>query len=140
MGRVCRAWFTHLQADLQAILIDNVSKPITSERMIAFKAFAIHIPQLASAYTRILLPDFFDVGHGKLLTCNPLKKTVLVILVISLLREVKQLAETLYLITARVFCMQVLYCLAPAFFRMEMLNCFSATLINSLKASARSDS
>ena len=91
-------------------------------------------------YTRILLADFFNIGYSKILARNPLKQMVLVILVISLLSDAKQLAETLYLIMVGVFCMQVLYCLASAFFRIEMLNCFSSTFINSLNASARRDS
>lgn len=91
----------------------------------------------------ILTPSVGVMDEFHVFLCcarNPAKQTVLVILIISLLRDAKQLEETLYLITARVCYMQVLYCLAPAFLRIEMLNCFSATFINSLNASARRDS
>ena len=140
MRRVCSAWLAHLLAYLQTILVYDICKTVTAKTMTSLKVLAVHIPQFDSAYTRILLADFLNVGHSKILARNPLKQTVLVILIISLLRDAKQLAETLYLITARVCYMQVLYCLAPAFFRIEMLNCFSATFINSLNASARRDS
>lgn len=74
------------------------------------------MPPFFFPHLGILLADFLNVGHSKILARNPLKQTVLVILIISLLRDAKQLAETLNLITARVCYMQVLYCLAPAIF------------------------
>lgn len=63
---------------------------------------------------------------------NFLKDVTLIVFIISLLRYTKQSAKTFHLIMKRVHTVQVLHCLAPAFFRMGILNCFSATFISSL--------
>jgi hypothetical protein len=53
------------------------------------------------------------------------------VLVICLLRYTKQLAKEPNPVSDGILCVQVLYCLAPAFFLIEILNLDSATLISS---------
>lgn len=54
---------------------------------------------------------------------------IVIVLVIGLLAYANQSAKTLDMIASRVLCVQVIYCLAPAFFLIGILNFASATLI-----------
>ena len=131
MCRVCCAWFSHFMAHLESVLVNDIFKPVAPKRVVAIKVAAIHMPQFHSAYSGILAAYPVYVGYGKLLLGDLGKLNIFIVLVICLLRNAKQLAEALNLIAASISCMQVFYCSAPAFFRIDILNCFSATLISS---------
>ena len=59
---------------------------------------------------------------GKGLVGGLFNRQVLISLIICLLGSTSQFAQSLDFIDLRVTCVQVLYCLVPAFFLMLMLN------------------
>ena len=118
------------------MLIDDIHEPVAPERSIALEVSSVHMPELHSPYPRILGPNAFNVLQGKSFPGRAGQNLRFVVLVISLLRHAKQLAKELNLISFGVPCAQVVYCLAPAFFRIWMLNLASATLMSSSYASA----
>lgn len=69
-----------------------------------------------------------DILESELFTRSLCMRSVLIILIISLLAYANQSAKSLDTI-ARDTCVQVSYCLAPAFFLIGILNFASATLI-----------
>lgn len=136
MCRVSRAWLAHLQSHLHPRLNQEVCKCISSKYVFLItEVILVHLPYLRNAHSRIILADSQGIFNCKRSHCSSRKSALLIILVVGLLALAKQLAKTLYLILCRVFCVQVLYCLAPAFFRIWMLNLASATLIISSYAS-----
>ena len=117
------------QAHLEIVLIDDAAEAVAAYRTVEAEFFLIHVPQLHPAETGIVLTYVSDVLEGELLACGFGMSRVPVILVISLLAYTKQFAETLDAVASRDFCVQVSYCLAPAFFRIGTLNLASATSI-----------
>ena len=70
-----------------------------------------------------------DILESELFTRSLCMRSVLIILIISLLAYANQSAKSLDTIASRDTCVQVIYCLAPAFFLIGILNFASATLI-----------
>lgn len=70
-----------------------------------------------------------DILESELFTRSLCMRSVLIILIISLLAYANQSAKSLYTIASRDLRVQVIYCLAPAFFLIGILNFASATLI-----------
>ena len=87
------------------------------------------MPELGTTYPGVKFADVFDVLQRELLSSRFSEYRVLVILIIRLLAHAKQLAKELDTIASMILCVQVPYCLAPAFFRIGILNLASATLI-----------
>lgn len=116
MCRICRARLTDTHPYLETIGIHDILEPVAAQRGIVLESAFIHIQKLHASYTGILLTYLVYERNSELLLGNSLEYTVFVVLVIGLLRHTKQRAETLHLIMLRVCCMQVLYCLVPAFF------------------------
>ena len=136
MSRVSRAWFAHLQSHLHPRLNQEVCKCISSKYIfLVTEVILVHLPYLRNAHSWIIFADPQSIFNCKRSHRYSRKSALLIILVIGLLALAKQLAKTLHLILCRVFCVQVLYRLAPAFFLIEMLNLASATLIISSYAS-----
>ena len=116
MCRICRARLTDTHPYLETIGIHVILEPVAAQRGIVLESAFIHIQKLHASYTGILLTYLVYERNSELLLGNSLEYTVFVVLVIGLLRHTKQRAETLHLIMLRVCCIQVLYCLVPAFF------------------------
>ena len=70
-----------------------------------------------------------DILESELFTRSLCMRSVLIILIISLLAYANQSAKSLDTIASRDLCVQVSYCCAPAFFLIGILNFASATLI-----------
>lgn len=70
-----------------------------------------------------------DILESELFTRSLCMRSVLIILIISLLAYANQSAKSLDAIASRDLRVQVIYCLAPAFFLIGTLNFASATLI-----------
>lgn len=70
-----------------------------------------------------------DILESELFTRSLCMRSVLIILIISLLAYANQSAKSLDTIASRDLRVQVIYCLAPAFFLIGILNFASATLI-----------
>lgn len=70
-----------------------------------------------------------DILESELFTRSLCMRSVLIILIISLLAYANQSAKSLDTIASRDLCVQVSYCLAPAFFLIGILNLASATFI-----------
>ena len=70
-----------------------------------------------------------DILESELFTRSLCMRSVLIILIISLLAYANQSAKSLYTIASRDLRVQGIYCLAPAFFLIGILNFASATLI-----------
>lgn len=70
-----------------------------------------------------------DILESELFTRSLCMRSVLIILIISLLAYANQSAKSLDTIASRDLRVQVIYCLAPAFFLIGTLNFASATLI-----------
>ena len=90
------------------------------------------MPQLGSTYARVFLAGVLYERNSKFFLGGIAQNGILIILIIGLLSNAKQLAQTLDLIPGRVCAVQPFYCLAPAFFLVGMLNRSSATFIISL--------
>lgn len=70
-----------------------------------------------------------DILESELFTRSLCMRSVLIILIISLLAYANQSAKSPDMIASRDTCVQVIYCLSPAFFLIGILNLASATLI-----------
>lgn len=70
-----------------------------------------------------------DILESELFTRSLCMRSVLIILIISLLAYANQSAKSPDMIASRDLRVQVIYCLAPAFFLIGILNFASATLI-----------
>ena len=70
-----------------------------------------------------------DILECELLPGRLRQGGIVIVLVIGLLAYANQSAKTLDMIASRVLSVQVIYCLAPAFFLIGILNFASATLI-----------
>ena len=136
MRGVRRSWLPDLQTDLEIMLVDDIHEPVAPDGVIALEVASIHVPELDSTYSGVLCPDILDILQSKGFPGYTGQDLRFVVLVICLLRYAKQLAKMLNLISFGVPCVQVVYCLAPAFFLIWMLNLASATLISSSYASA----
>ena len=128
--------FPDSQTDLEIVLVDYSAEAISPYRIITAKLGLVHVPKFRSTYPRIKLADVFDVLQCELLPGGFREGRILVVLIICLLAYAKQLAKELDAITSTILRVQVPYCLAPAFFRIGILNLASATLIISSYASA----
>ena len=53
MSRVSGTWFSYLQTDLEAMLVDDSAEPVTPYRCIATELRLIHMPKLRTADTGI---------------------------------------------------------------------------------------
>lgn len=129
MRRVRRARLLDAQTYLEIVLVDDAAEAVPADRIVKAEVTLVHVPQLHPSDAGIFLPDVADVLEGKLLSGGLSMCRILVILIVSLLAYTKQPAKALDVISSRVFCVQVLYCLAPAFFLIGILNLASATLI-----------
>ena len=118
------------------MLVDDIHEPVAPDGVIALEVAPVHPPEFDPAYPGIFGSDSFDVLQGKGFPRHAGHDLGVVVLVICLLRHAKQLAKMLNLISFGVPCAQVVYCLAPAFFLIWMLNLASATLMSSSYASA----
>ena len=136
MTRVCGTGFPDLLSYLQPILINDRLEAVSPQRCIPIEFFGIHIPQFHSSDARIYFPYRMDKLHSKRFLGEVCKSGLFNILEIGLLGNAKQSTQRNYRIAPLVLCMQVCYCLAPAFFLILMLNCSSATFIISSYASA----
>jgi len=87
------------------------------------------MPELGTTYSGVKFADVSYVLQRELLSGRFGECCVLVILIIRLLAYAKQLAKKPDTIASMILCVQVSYCLAPAFFRIGILNLASATLI-----------
>ena len=87
------------------------------------------MPELGTSYPGVKFANVFDVLQRERLSSRFGECRILVILIIRLLAYAKQLAKEPDTITSMIPCVQVPYCLAPAFFRIGILNLASATLI-----------
>jgi hypothetical protein len=47
------------------MLVDNVGKPIASDRVVPLEVTPVHMPDLISAHPGILCPDFLDIFQSK---------------------------------------------------------------------------
>ena len=128
--------FPDSQTDLEIVLVDYSAEAIPPYRIVAAKLGLVHVPKLRATYPRIKFADVFDVLQCELLPGSFCEGRILVVLIIGLLAYAKQLAKELDAIASMILCVQVSYCLAPAFFRIGILNLASATLIISSYASA----
>lgn len=70
-----------------------------------------------------------DILECELLSGCLRQSGIVIVLVISLLAYANQSAKGLNEVSSTIPCVQVIYCLAPAFFLIGILNLASATLI-----------
>ena len=124
------------EARVRSPSVDDIGKPISPDRVIPLEVSPVHMPEFVTSDPWIFHPDILDVLQGKSLSGRTGQNLGFVVFVICLLRYAKQLAKMLNLISFGVLRVQVLYCLAPAFFLIGMLNLASATLMSSSYASA----
>ena len=129
MGRVRCARTAHFKTNFKAVLIYDTAESVTADRFVASERLFIHVPNLHSTDTRVFFTYFPNVLKSELLLCGLGKGRVFVILIISLLAYANQSAKALNTIASRILCVQVSYCLAPAFFLIGILNLASATFI-----------
>ena len=113
------------------MLIDDIGKAVSANRTVPVKSPPVHIPELHPAYPGILDTNRLDELQGERFLSRLSHHSRLIVLVICLLRYTKQLAKEPNPVSGGILCVQVLYCLAPAFFLIEILNLDSATLISS---------
>ena len=107
----------------------HIFKAVPADGSLFTELPLIHMPEFGTAYAAVSPADLMDKIYDELFLGDLSEYRLLITFEISLLRDTKQPAKTRYRIYLRVFCMQVLYCLVPAFFLMGMLNFASATLI-----------
>ncbi len=119
----------HPVPHLKPITVDDVFEPVPSDPLNIWEITLVHIPQLHAADSRIHSPYVMDIFKDERLLRGFSASGFPFVLMICLLAYAKQSAQRLDAVLPRVACMQVLYCLAPAFFRIWMSNFFSATLI-----------
>ena len=132
MCGIGRAGLTHPLPHLQPIFVHNALKTVATQGITSIEKAAVHVPQLGSTYTRVFLADVLYERNSKFFLGGIAQNGVLVILIIGLLSNAKQLAQTLDLIPGGVCAVQPFHCLAPAFFLIGMLKRSSATFIISL--------
>ena len=132
MSGVCGLRLAFFHPDLHSIIAEHVHEPVSSDAFFPGEVVAIHHPYFKASYTRILFSRFSSELQSERFSGNLYSCRVIAPLVISLLAYASQFAQPLNRIILRGLCVQVVYCLAPAFFLMLTLNCFSATLIISL--------
>src|SRR5574344_2825285 len=97
--------------------------------MITQELLTVHLPYLGDAHAWIQLVYILDILESELLSGCFRQSGVVIVLVISLLAYANQSAKSLDTIASRDLRVQVIYCLAPAFFLIGILNLASATLI-----------
>ena len=73
--------------------------------------------------------DILDILKSELLSGCFCQGRIVIVLIVSLLAYANQSAKTLDMVASRVLRVQVIYCLAPTFFLIGILNFASATLI-----------
>lgn len=129
MCRVCRTWLMYLQTDLEPMFIENAAESVSPSGRVAYEGVLVHIPEFRPSHTGIILANFSDILQCELLPGSLGMGCIRVVLIVSLLAYANQSAEALDAIASRVLCVQVSYCLAPAFFLIGSLNLASATLI-----------
>lgn len=129
MCRVCRARLSDAKSNLEVVLINDAAEAVAPDWFVEAEVITVHMPQLKSSDARVFLADVTDVLKGKLLAGGLGMCCVFIVLVVSLLTYTKQLAETPDTVASGVLCVQVPYCLAPAFFLIGILNFASATSI-----------
>ena len=113
------------------MLIDDIGKAVSANRTVPVKSLPVHIPKLQPTYPGIFDTNRLDELQDERFLGRLSHHSRLIVLVICLLRYTKQLAKKPNPVSDGILCVQVLYCLAPAFFLIEILNLDSATLINS---------
>ena len=121
----------YLQTYFQMMLIDDIGKAVSANRTVPVKSLPVHIPKLQPTYPGIFDTNRLDELQDERFLGRLSHHSRLIVLVICLLRYTKQLAKKPNPVSDGILCVQVLYCLAPAFFLIEILNLDSATLINS---------
>ena len=87
------------------------------------------MPEFRASYPGVKFADVFDVLQRELFSGRFCECCVLVMLIVRLLAHAKQFTKEPDTIASTILCVQVPYCLAPAFFRIGILNLASATLI-----------
>ena len=135
MRGVCRSWPTNLKTDFKLIPVYDICKAVATDLIVAVKLSAVHMPKLHTSDAGILPADASNILQNKRFLSRLLKHLGLIMFIVSLLAYAKQCAKFLNLISFRVLCAQVAYCLAPAFFLIWMPNFASATLMSSSYAS-----
>ena len=131
MRGVSRPGLAYPKPNFQIVFIEYPAEAVSTYRIVTTELCFIHMPELGTTYTGVEFADVFDVLQRELLSGRFGECRVLVILIIRLLAYAKQLAKEPDTIAPMIPCMQVSYCLAPAFFRIGILNLASATLISS---------
>ena len=129
MCGVRSAWLRYPEAYLLSVLIRYPAEPVPAYWIVTGELLAVHLPYLGDAHAGIKPVDVLDILKCELLTRRLCQNGVVIVLIISLLAYANQPAKTLDMIASRVLRVQVIYCLAPAFFLMGILNFASATLI-----------
>ena len=79
------AGFSHLQPYLQVVLVDDVSKPVAPNWIVALKVAPVHMPKLDTTYSGVLCPDILDIFQGKGFPGHAGHDLVFIVLVICLL-------------------------------------------------------
>ena len=129
VGGIRRPGLPDPRADLQPATVEDFFEPVAPDRRAPGEVPAVHVPELPAANPAVLRPHTARILRRKLLPRHARQDATLVILVIRLLAHAKQSAKVADAIAAGILRMQVRYRLAPAFFRIEIPNFFSATSI-----------
>ena len=125
---VRRSGLADSQSDFQIVLIDYPAEAVPPDRIVASKLSLVHKPAFAPPILGLSLRMSLTYCRELLSGCFS-ECRVFVVPIVCLLVYTKQLAKEQGAIASSLLCVQVLYCLVLAFFRIGILNFASATLI-----------
>lgn len=125
------AGFPLPQTHLEPVLVYDSAEPVPAYWTVVPKLRLVHVPKFHTSDTGVYCPHFPYVLERKRHPGCLGQCRVFVVLIISLLGYAKQYTKELDVVASRIPCMQVPYCLAPAFFLIGILNLASATFISS---------
>ena len=129
MCRVRSARLGYSQSHLLTVLVGYPAEAVTTYRMITQELLTVHLPYLRDAHAWIQLVYILDILESELLSGCFSQEGIVIVLIISLRAYANQFAKRPDEVSATIPCVQVIYCLAPAFFLIGILNFASATLI-----------
>ena len=129
MRGVGRSGLAYPKPDFQIVLVKYPAETVSTYRIVATELCFIHMPEFRTTHPGVKFANVFDVLQCELLSGRFCECCVLVVLIIRLLAHAKQFTKEPDTIASTILCVQVPYCLAPAFFRIGILNLASATLI-----------
>jgi len=132
MSGVCSPGLRYSKPYLMSVLVCNSAEAVSAYRIVTRELSTIHVPYLGDAHAGVQSVNVLDILKSELFARSLRQSGIVIVLVIGLLAYANQSAKTLDKVASRVPCVQVIYCLAPAFFLIGILNFASATLIISL--------